>query len=289
EGHNTVAEAVWQYGATSPEAAAAVKQLGESQHPKELVALLDPTTGKAISAWPADKVGQTPDQMALSGGVKLPTVDKLLYRPHARLGAGNEAARLSVQATPLYPWSGGGFEGQGRGGREQGRGDQGGGDRGRFGQGGEWGQGRGDNRQNVGTPAAPVKPEAILLVATPPETVSVLGVLAGIAGALAALSFVVYWLSVAWWVFADARRRGGKAFAWGVLALLTNLVGAAVYLVARREQRHCSTCGAVAERGFNHCPHCGSKLKRLCPQCGDQLKDGWTHCANCGTPAEPGA
>lgn len=252
EGHDIVSEAVWQYGATSPEAAASVKQLGESPHPKDVVALLDPTTGKAISAWPADMVGKRPDEMLLPGGAKLPAIDKLVYRQHFKLRAADGSTDRPVQVTPFYPWSRHGAE-----------------------------------PPAVGSSAAVAKPEAVLLIATPPEPVHVLRVLSGVFAGMGAVAFVVLQLSLAWWVFADARRRGSsRAFAWGTLTLLTGLVGAAVYMVARREERHCGSCGSAVERGFNHCPHCGRTLKRLCPQCGHHVWDGWTYCVSCGTPYE---
>jgi len=274
EGRRHVAEAVWQYGAASPQAAAAIQQMSQSANPKALIALIDPTSGKAVAAAPADLVGKKTEEITLPNGAKLPAIDRLASRERVKLRPDQSGgAEITVRVTPLYPWSGEERRGDKRGGGVFGRKDyRNGHDRRAV--------GRGEAR--APQPNAPT-PDAILLVAAPEAAVTPVGIAAGVVGALALLAFVVYWLSIAWWVFADARARGGKAFAWGVLTLLTNLVGAAVYLVARREQRNCPGCGAAVERSFNHCPYCGHALRHTCPSCGHQLRAGWTHCAHCGT------
>jgi hypothetical protein len=214
----------------------------------------------------------------------------------------NPGADLTVHVEALYPWGivpqapdfgwkgefrgefGPGFGGkggfigkEGEGFRQEGR---------RFGRGARpnFGPGTALPQDQPGTAN---QPEALLLIAMQRPGVTVWKVANAVLGAVAMIGFVVYWLSIAWWVFADARRRSSKAFAWGILALLTNLVGAAVYLIARREQRTCNGCGANVERSFNNCPHCGHALKRNCVNCSQSLKQGWTYCANCGTPADP--
>jgi predicted RNA-binding Zn-ribbon protein involved in translation (DUF1610 family) len=305
KGREAVAQAVWQFGPTSQQAADAVAQMGQSAGLNDLVALLDPATGKAIAAWPADLAGKRPEEMAPSNGLKLPPLEKLMGRRQFELRtATTNGTKLEVRLDPLYPTGAlegenhgeGGFGRQGRGfGFEGNRTFE---PRGGFGREGQDGFGRGLQQgefrgEQGGLPQAPptpptppTTPEAILLLATPPQGVTPIRVVAAGLGALGALGFVTYWLSIAWWVFADARRRGSKGFAWGVLALLTNLVGAAVYLVARREQRTCTRCGANMERSFNNCPHCGQSLKRHCDKCGQVLRTGWTHCANCGTGAD---
>lgn len=46
------------------------------------------------------------------------------------------------------------------------------------------------------------------------------------------LGFAVYWLGLSLWVYLDARARGEVAALWGLLVLLTNLVGLLAYLIA---------------------------------------------------------
>lgn len=271
-----VAQAVWQYGPSSQQAADAIRQLGEAGNPNDVVALLDPSTGKAIAAWPADLTGKSTEAMAPANGLKLPPLSKLMGRRRIELRATVTGGKeFSVRVDPLYPT-----------GEE--RGDRGGFDLHIFVKGDRHSFGLEDRRAfNSGEQPHQANPEAILLQATQPEGVTPIRAAAAGLGALAALGFVLYWLSIAWWVFADARRRGSRAFAWGVLTLLTNLVGAAVYLVARREVRHCPRCGGRIDGSFNHCPSCGQTLKRQCASCGQSLQTGWSYCANCGTPADP--
>ncbi|MCL6451740.1 MAG: hypothetical protein K6T75_10650 [Acetobacteraceae bacterium] len=62
-----------------------------------------------------------------------------------------------------------------------------------------------------------------------------LGMLAGVLGF--AVSFVTYWLTLAAWVYLDARRSGERAVPWTALVLLGNLVALIAYLLVRRPVR----------------------------------------------------
>jgi hypothetical protein len=281
----TLSRTIAQYGPSSPEAATAIKQLGEKGDPKEVIALLDPATGKAIAAWPADLVGKKPEEMVLASKIKLPAMEAMLYQDRFGLEpVGNTGNKeLSVRLTPLFL---GKFEDKGegerysksRGGEPQFGADQ----YDRMGKAG----GKFDPMNPPIAPVAP-KPPAFLLVAAFERGVTPLLILAGLFGALAMVGFAVFWLSLAWWVFADARKRGGQGFAWGVLVLLTNVVGAVVYLIARQQQQTCGTCGAISERNFTHCPQCGTGLKQVCHNCGKTLRRDWAYCVNCGVRHEP--
>jgi hypothetical protein len=52
---------------------------------------------------------------------------------------------------------------------------------------------------------------------------------------VAPLSLLVYWLSLPGWVALDAHRRQERALRWGLFALVGNLIGLLVYLLARKE------------------------------------------------------
>jgi len=52
--------------------------------------------------------------------------------------------------------------------------------------------------------------------------------------ATALVGLVIYWLGLAAWVFLDARARGEHAVLWGLLTIVTNLVGAIAYALAVR-------------------------------------------------------
>lgn len=77
---------------------------------------------------------------------------------------------------------------------------------------------------------------------------------------LAFVSFLAYWICVALWVFRDARRRGERALAWGLIALATNAVGLAAYLLRRSSglRAACTACTKPLERVWSYCPHCGT-------------------------------
>ncbi|HYF79766.1 MAG TPA: zinc ribbon domain-containing protein [Symbiobacteriaceae bacterium] len=132
----------------------------------------------------------------------------------------------------------------------------------------------------------PVTPEIVLLTVTPKPVPTPLFWVAVALSGLALAGMIVYWVSVAWWVFVDARRRGQNALAWGVLALMTNLVGAAVYVAARPDTQPCHTCGSEVEATFSYCPYCGDQLHRTCNTCRTQIKPAWRYCPACGTASE---
>ncbi len=303
--HDDVAQIVWQYGLASPQAAGAVQQIGEMSPRDELIALVDPVTGKAAVAWPTKYTGKAPEEMQLDSGVKLPSLQMvqgygsfrlrrfspgqsgLSKDPVARIQAEVGRNWVRVRLSPLYPW---------RTDRES---------RHRrlltvlpgpavtpasaavsVDSSAEPGDDRDDQDYGRGYPViASAPPLAYLLVVSTPRLITPLAMSASVIGGLAAIGLLVYWLSVAWWVFLDARKRGNLPFAWGLLVLLTNLVGAAIYLIARRQWLQCANCGAEVEKRFRHCPSCGHALITVCTKCDQPLRRGWTHCASCGTTA----
>ncbi|HEY3366836.1 MAG TPA: zinc ribbon domain-containing protein [Symbiobacteriaceae bacterium] len=284
-GRKHLSEAVWQYGPKSQEVKDVISQMGAAAPAGSIIALLDPATGEAMVAVPAAMTGKKPEEMTLPGDVKVPALPMLQAKGSFSLRPFKEGSigHVDVWTQAIYPWMDErelrGHEGMSFGPGVVRR------DRG-FDQGWD-GPGQLHRRQMpnpwVQAPDMPA-PLAVLLIATPPRTVSALLVLAGVSGAVGMAGFALYWLSVAWWVFADARRHGSRAFAWGVLALLTNVVGAVVYLIVRKERVNCPACGVPVERSFSHCPQCGQQLKYACAQCGTPMKDGWQYCAKCGQP-----
>jgi hypothetical protein len=301
-----LAQIIWRYGLQSPEVAAAVKQMGENPRPKELLALLDPATGKASATWPDKYAGKAPEEMVLDSGVKLPSLQMVQAYESFRLRrfpqgqfdlATDSTARIRafidhrvwvrVRLAHLYPWrkeglrirkirpmavlpmtaatpTAAGLSQEAATEHED-----------------DWDEEFG--RQGRVVTSAP--PIGYLLLVSAPRLVTPLGVSARIVGAVAALGLLLYWLSVAWWVFLDARRQQNNPFAWGMLALLTNLVGVAIYLIARRQWLQCPNCGGGVEKKFRHCPWCGHALVAVCAKCTQPLQRGWTHCASCGTAA----
>jgi len=118
--------------------------------------------------------------------------------------------------------------------------------------------------------------------------------------------FVVLWLSLAYWTFADAGRRGTVRFFWGIVALVFPFIGTLIYLIVRppeyvldsrerelelavleRELRQrvnlCPNCRAVVEKDYLLCPECGLDLKKPCVNCGKPLHLNWETCPYCAT------
>lgn len=101
--------------------------------------------------------------------------------------------------------------------------------------------------------------------------------------AASGILFLAYWGLLAFWVYLDARDRWSeRAFAFGLLTLLTNVVGWAVYLVARPLVSVCPGCGAITARGSVFCVRCGHSLRPACPDCRRPVQIEWAYCGGCG-------
>ena len=125
----------------------------------------------------------------------------------------------------------------------------------------------------------------------------------------------VFWLSVAFWVYKDARRRIEDPWLVGmatVLGLVPPFVGALIYMLFRppeyledvrereleikaMEQRlsrrdlHCPVCRADVDPSFLVCPVCTTRLRQSCANCKAPLEALWQVCPYCETPIQPAA
>ncbi|HVS86244.1 MAG TPA: zinc ribbon domain-containing protein [Gaiellaceae bacterium] len=120
---------------------------------------------------------------------------------------------------------------------------------------------------------------------------------------------VVFWFSLALWVFRDARRRIEEP-AFVALATLIGLVppfiGPLVYLLVRpaetledrrsraielralegvlgHRRETCPSCAATVESDFVVCPVCTYELRRPCAHCNAALEPDWQMCPYCTT------
>ncbi len=107
---------------------------------------------------------------------------------------------------------------------------------------------------------------------------------------LAILGAVTAWLSLAAWVYTDAReRRSGAAPAWTLLTFLTGPVGVAVWLIARLDvwrspaAEPCPGCGATVSAEHAFCVRCGHAVRPACPGCRRPVEADWGYCGTCGT------
>lgn len=123
---------------------------------------------------------------------------------------------------------------------------------------------------------------------------------------------VVVWLSCAYWVFKDARRRIDDRIVI-VVAALTGLVfgpfGLFVYAILRppeylddvrerelemhmMEQRitseaHCPFCKTPVKDDFLVCPHCMRRLREVCTSCRRPVDPEWRICPYCEKQIAP--
>ncbi|HUJ54883.1 MAG TPA: zinc ribbon domain-containing protein [Gaiellaceae bacterium] len=126
---------------------------------------------------------------------------------------------------------------------------------------------------------------------------------------------VVFWLSLVFWTYKDARRRIDDPFliALAVLvALVLPFIGPFVYMLFRppeyleevRERQlelraieerlsagdsRCPVCRAEIDPSFLVCPVCTTKLRQACTSCNAPLEPIWQVCPYCETPIEPAA
>ena len=99
---------------------------------------------------------------------------------------------------------------------------------------------------------------------------------------LGVCAFLLYWMLMPVWVFVDAAKRDNHPALWGVLTLVTNIIGLIVYLVVRPEKPTCKTCGESMSQAFVVCPLCGTRNKAQCCSCGKVIEEHWVFCPYCG-------
>ena len=120
----------------------------------------------------------------------------------------------------------------------------------------------------------------------------------------------VFWLSVGYWVYKDARRRIEDPWLVAMatlLGLVPPFLGALIYMLFRppeyleevrereleiraMEERlrgrdlRCPVCRAEIDSGYLICPVCTTRLKQACVSCKAPLEPLWQVCPYCETP-----
>jgi hypothetical protein len=88
--------------------------------------------------------------------------------------------------------------------------------------------------------------------------------------------FMVLWLSVVYWTFIDADRRGTPRFFWASVALIFPFIGTLIYVIVHPpeyllDSRERELDLAVLEREFRRraglCPNCRSPWRRSASSC----------------------
>ena len=97
-----------------------------------------------------------------------------------------------------------------------------------------------------------------------------------------ALIFVVYWIGLALWAFKDASKNQKNSSLWGIIVLLTNLVGVIIYEMYKQNSMICNKCGFMQSKKNIFCTKCGNQLNDLCSKCGNITCKGDQYCSKCG-------
>ena len=101
--------------------------------------------------------------------------------------------------------------------------------------------------------------------------------------ALAILLFMLYWVLLALWVYAQALKRKLNAAMWGIITLFTNLAGLFVFLIYWQGHQTCYKCGTLQNKSNVYCTFCGVKLGSVCGKCNRAVSGKDNYCKNCGS------
>ncbi len=100
--------------------------------------------------------------------------------------------------------------------------------------------------------------------------------------ALGMLFFMLYWVWLALWVYAQALKSKLNAPMWGIITLFTNLAGLFVFLIYRQGHQTCYQCGTLQNKGNIYCTCCGTRISQSCEACGGLVGNKDAFCKNCG-------
>lgn len=103
---------------------------------------------------------------------------------------------------------------------------------------------------------------------------------------LGTASFIFFWLILPIWTFIDAKKKNYKPALWGILTLLTNVIGLIIYILTRREISTCHSCGEILDDRHIFCPYCGTPNRNICIACNKIIENGWAVCPYCGHKIE---
>lgn len=79
-------------------------------------------------------------------------------------------------------------------------------------------------------------------------------------------------------MYKDASKCRLSPLYWGLIGLLTNLVGLIVYKIYKRGMALCPSCGTA----HLYCSACGTQLGTRCENCGCKVGAKDSFCHHCG-------
>lgn len=103
-----------------------------------------------------------------------------------------------------------------------------------------------------------------------------------VVAAAAMLFFMLYWVLLALYVYADAVKSKLNGTAWGILMLFTNLGGFVIYKIYKQNGKTCFKCKALQGKSNLYCTECGAKIGSSCEKCGASFNSHDRYCRICG-------
>ncbi len=125
-----------------------------------------------------------------------------------------------------------------------------------------------------------------IYVITSPTSVSGGMIVIKISAALAMMFFCIYWVLIALWMYRDAAKCKFTPLYWGLIGLLTNLIGLIVYKIYKRSLAICTVCGTAQSADHMYCSDCGAQLGARCERCGSKISSKDNFCHHCGSKIE---
>lgn len=107
-----------------------------------------------------------------------------------------------------------------------------------------------------------------------------------VTAATAMLFFCAYWVLIALWMYRDAAAVGLSPMYWGLIGLLTNVVGLIVYKIYKHSLAVCPSCGTAQNADHLYCSVCGTQLGIRCGNCGCKVGAKDIFCHRCGNKVE---
>lgn len=99
------------------------------------------------------------------------------------------------------------------------------------------------------------------------------------------IAALLFWLTLPFAVYFDAKERSNNPFLWFFVLIVTNVIGLVVYMFSPK-LKYCPNCKkAVVSEDYLCCPSCGAKINNEC-ECGTVLKPNTKFCHKCGKEIE---
>lgn len=103
-----------------------------------------------------------------------------------------------------------------------------------------------------------------------------------ITGLIAGLLFMIYWIGLALWVYRDADRKNNNPALWGLMVLITNIIGLIIYTMYKQNNRICDNCGSIQDKDNVFCTNCGTQINKVCSNCHSIIGKKDHYCSKCG-------